>query len=74
MEDVFGLKASRLRNDSFTWFALPHFFPDAVEFRHNAGSGGAMNGAIHSGPARKPRISRIYDSVGLHEGNIALFE
>jgi hypothetical protein len=74
MKDVLGLKPPCPGHDSFTGLALTHFLSDAVQLCHDAGSGGAVNCAIHSGSAREPRISCVDDCVGFDEGDVALFK
>jgi hypothetical protein len=74
MKDVPGFQPACLGHDSLTRFALPHFFADTIQLRHDAGSGGAVDSAIHSGSAREPRISGVYDCVGFDQGDVTLFE
>jgi molybdate transport system permease protein len=74
MEDVLGLQPARFGHDSLAGRAFSHFCADTIEFRHDTGSGGPMDSAVHSGSAREARIGSVYDGVGFDQGDVALFE
>jgi hypothetical protein len=74
MENVLSFQPSGFGDNRFAGLALAHPGPNAIQLSHDAGTSGTMNGAIHPGSAREPRIGRIYDCVGLNERDIALFE